>query len=167
MPGKTDFTAEEWQVLRDTPSLVAAAVMLAGGSGLGGSFAESVAAGTRIYDGAKSSDALVKAIAAPDETRAAQARLKELLPLSEAARAPEKMRALALESLPRALAILNGKGFAAEADAFRAWCEEIATAVAKAGSEGGFLGFGGERVSGAERELLAALAAAAGGTAKA
>ena len=42
-----------------------------------------------------------------------------------------------------------------EAAAFKAWLREIAQKVAESGTEGGFLGFGGEKVSEEEKQTLA------------
>ena len=46
------------------------------------------------------------------------------------------------------------------AAAFRDWLKAIAARVAEAGTEGGFLGFGGERVSATEKATLDRLATA-------
>ena len=48
----------------------------------------------------------------------------------------------------------------ASAPAFREWLKAIAAKVAEAGTEGGFLGFGGEKVSAAEKATLDRLARA-------
>ena len=40
------------------------------------------------------------------------------------------------------------------APGFKAWLNEVAAKVAEAGTEGGFLGFGGEKVSAAEKATL-------------
>lgn len=50
-----------------------------------------------------------------------------------------------------------------EAPAFKAWLRDIAQKVAEAGTEGGFLGFGGEKVSEAERRTLAEIDSALAG----
>ncbi len=47
-------------------------------------------------------------------------------------------------------------------DAFKAWVSATAQTVAEAGKEGGFLGFGGEKVSAAERKTLADIDTALG-----
>ena len=46
------------------------------------------------------------------------------------------------------------------AGAFKDWLKAIAGKVAEAGTEGGFLGFGGEKVSAAEKATLERLATA-------
>ena len=42
-----------------------------------------------------------------------------------------------------------------DAPAFKTWLEEVAQKAAEAGTEGGFLGFGGVAVSAAEKATLA------------
>ena len=49
-----------------------------------------------------------------------------------------------------------------EAKAFKDWLNQIANLVAEAGVEGGFLGFGGVKVSDAERATLAEISTALG-----
>ena len=48
------------------------------------------------------------------------------------------------------------------APGFKTWLQAIAAKVAEAGSEGGFLGFGGEKVSPAEQATLERITAALG-----
>ena len=48
------------------------------------------------------------------------------------------------------------------APGFRDWLKAIAARVAEAGAEGGFLGFGGEKVSAAETATLERIATALG-----
>jgi len=72
----------------------------------------------------------------------------------------------ALETLRHASAILDAKA-PAEAPVFKAWLNSIAAKVADASKEGGFLGFGGVKVSEAEKATLAEIAAALGTSAQA
>jgi hypothetical protein len=58
-------------------------------------------------------------------------------------------------------AILNAKA-PQEAPAFKAWLQTISQNVAKASSEGGFLGIGGVQVSDAEKATLADISKALG-----
>ena len=60
----------------------------------------------------------------------------------------------ALAELKQTAAILDAKA-PADAVAFKAWLGHIAQVVAEAGSEGGFLGFGGVKVSDKEKATLA------------
>jgi hypothetical protein len=47
---------------------------------------------------------------------------------------------------------------------FKAWLSDVARKAAEAGTEGGFLGFGGVAVSDAEKATLAEIAAALAGS---
>ena len=49
---------------------------------------------------------------------------------------------------------MTAKATPEEAEAFRRWLLAAAQAAADAGKEGGFLGFGAERVSAGERRML-------------
>ena len=59
-----------------------------------------------------------------------------------------------LEELRAVNEIVTAKATPEEAEAFRAWLLTAAQAAADAGKEGGFLGFGAERVSAGERQML-------------
>jgi hypothetical protein len=50
----------------------------------------------------------------------------------------------------------------ADADAFKTWLQHIAADAAEAANEGGFMGFGGVRVSEAEKATLSDLSSALG-----
>ena len=72
----------------------------------------------------------------------------------------------ALEILRQASAVLDAKA-PEDAPAFKAWLNGVAAKVAEAAAEGGFLGFGGVKVSEAEKATLADIARALGTTASA
>jgi hypothetical protein len=156
---KTHFTLEEWETLRNAPHLAAAAVMMAGRSGILGSLKEAFTIAQRFYESSSSDNALIKALSAQDETRAGQEFVHGQVSLREAAQAPEKLRRLAVEKCQAAVTLLNQKGEAGEADAYKRWVMDMAQKVANAAKEGAFLGFGGERVSDAEEVVLNALTA--------
>jgi hypothetical protein len=160
MSTKTNFTLEEWETLRNAPHLAAAAVMMAGRSGILGSLKEALTIAQRFYESSSSAQALIKALSAQDETRAGQEFVSGQVSLREAAQAPEKLRRLAVEKCQAAVALLNQKGEAGEADAYKRWVMDTAQGVANAAKEGAFLGLGGERVSEAEEVVLKALTAA-------
>ena len=70
---------------------------------------------------------------------------------------PEKARAACMQALKDLDALLAGKTTPNEALGFKQWLQGISQSVAQASNEGGFLGFGGEKVSAAERDALAAI----------
>jgi hypothetical protein len=99
--------------------------------------------------------AVVEDITTP-ETRAAvrerlQAQFKGV-PLGE-------LKSKAIVELRNVAAIVEAKA-PDDASPFKAWLQDVAQKAAEAGSEGGFLGFGGVAVSDAERATLAEITAA-------
>jgi len=58
--------------------------------------------------------------------------------------------------------ILDSKADASEAAEYRAWVMQIAEKVAMSAKEGGFLGFGGERLSDGEKQGIGEVAGALG-----
>ena len=76
-------------------------------------------------------------------------------------KAPAAVVDAAVDELQAVAAVVAAKA-PASAPAFRDWLKTIAGRVAEAGTEGGFLGFGGEKVSAAEKATLDRLARALG-----
>jgi hypothetical protein len=63
------------------------------------------------------------------------------------------MKAIILETLRQTSALLDAKS-PGDAGGFKAWLRGISESVANAAREGGFMGFGGVRVSDAEKATL-------------
>jgi hypothetical protein len=160
MSTKTDFTPEEWETIRNAPYLAAAAVMVAGRSGILGSFKEAFVTAQTFYESASSESPLIKALSAQDEVKLSQEFVSNQLSFREADQAPEKLRSLAVETCQAAIGLLNQKGGAGETESYKRWVMDIAEKVANAAKEGAFFGLGGERVSDAEKVVLTDLAAA-------
>ena len=142
---KETFTVDEWAKIRDTPNLVALATAMAGSSGLFGTIGEMFTAAKTVYAGLSNSDDLIKAVAAKEELEASRESLKKAAGDPETAR--ENLRVAALVSVQHTKNILAAKAPQHSAS-------EIAQKVAESSTEGGFLGFGGERVSEGERAFL-------------
>ena len=73
----------------------------------------------------------------------------------------ERLKAASLDELRAVVALLDTKA-PEDAPAFKAWLQDLAQKAAEAGTEGGFLGFGGVAVSDAEKATLAEIARALG-----
>ena len=157
MATKTDFTETEWEALRDAPHLVALSVAIAGGSGIFGSLKEAMAPAMALVEAAKGDNALLRDICQPDEMKASQSALRGKLKFTDIESLRSEFRIAALQVSKSALDLLNEKGFSDDAATFRNFLWNIGNRVAQAAKEGGFLGFGGERVSENERALLADL----------
>ena len=74
---------------------------------------------------------------------------------------PADVKARAIAALRDIGALLDARA-PEDAPAFKAWLRQTAERAADASSEGGFLGFGGVRVSDAEKATLAEISAALG-----
>jgi hypothetical protein len=162
MARKNDFTAEEWELLRTAPYLTALAVAVAGGSGIFGSLKEAMAPAGAIIEAARGDNGLLRDICKQEEMKAAQTSLKGLVKGKDIEALRWQVREAALEKVGLAIGLLASRDAADDARAYRHFVTEIANRVAKAAKEGGFLGFGGERVSENERALLADLAGIVG-----
>jgi hypothetical protein len=159
MATKADFTPEEWSVVRDAPYLTAMAMTVAGASGLVGTLKEAVAASSSLVEGMRSDSELVRSVCTRDEMQAAQASVRSMTePMKGAdlATVKSKVQSLATEKVHAAIGLLSRKG-AQDVAGYGIFVKGIGQRVAEAASEGGFLGFGGERVSEGERQMLAAL----------
>jgi hypothetical protein len=155
MPTKTDFTPDEWNTLRMAPALVGGAMMAASPDGFFTSIREAFAMGSSSFTALKGAAdvPLLKEIMTDNEklVDALKAKLGEE---KDPAARRQKMHAEALAAVKAAVAILAAKGTPADVAAYRSWIGSVAEGVANAASTGGFLGFGGEKVSEAEKAFL-------------
>jgi len=163
MANKTTFTPEEWQKVLESVMLSGMAVTAADPSGLIGVLKESMATGRSLL-AAKSdpqSNELVRAVAADFETsegrQAARDGLKSTLRGSKAGEVSSK----SIAALHEVASLLDRKA-PADATGFKTWLQHIAEGAAEAASEGGFMGFGGVKVSEAEKATLSELSSALG-----
>jgi hypothetical protein len=160
---KTDFSPEEWKEVLASVMIAGMAVSLADPSGLIGMTKEGLASGSALL-AAKTdanANALVKAVVADFETAGGRSAAREAIKTIVTGKQPAEMKAALLETLGRTASILDAKA-AADAPAFKAWLVQISKRVAEAATEGGFLGFGGVRVSDAEKATLDEISRALG-----
>ena len=76
----------------------------------------------------------------------------------------EKFKNAVLERVKSATGLVARKASAGEADAYRKMLADVAEKAADASKEGGFLGFGGVRVSDKEQAFISEVKRAAGVT---
>ncbi|MGA8171246.1 MAG: hypothetical protein WB816_10545 [Methylocystis sp.] len=155
MATKSDFTADEWKTVLESPILAGFAISAADPSGFISTIKEGWAEATELATAKTSaSDELIKAVAddllTADGRSAARDGIKSLVTGSQLAEYKDK----SLAELKRAVAIIDAKA-PADAAAFKTWLGHIAQKVAEAGAEGGFLGFGGVQVSDKEKATIA------------
>ncbi|MCI0467434.1 MAG: hypothetical protein L0Y57_10590 [Beijerinckiaceae bacterium] len=163
MAVKTDFTPEEWKTLLESAMMAGIAVTAADPSGLWGTLKESMTSARMVMGAKRDADAseLVKAIAADYETSEGRAAAREGLRSQLSGKRPAEITAKALEALKEAAAIVAAKA-PAESAAYTGWLRQISQSVADASTEGGFLGFGGVKVSDAEKATLAQISSSLG-----
>jgi len=153
MVTKSDFTAEEWNVIRRAPFMAGLVVVVASPSGPFGVMKEMFAVGKTLAEvkqrGAASevARALVADLETPEGRQLGT-------PTELQGKTPEQLRTAALEACRQAAAVVGQKVQPAEAQAFAQWLVSVGQKVAEAAKEGGMLGFGGTRVSEEETAAL-------------
>jgi hypothetical protein len=158
MPGKANFSNEEWAVLSETPHVVAMAVTGAGG-GIFGAMKEMMAGMQAMAAGAQSGSQIVQQICSAQEIQAAAQRVQGMVMKDPTSATPEKLLQLATHYCGQAAAILADQA-SGDLEEYSAFVLGVAEEVAKASKEGGFLGFGGQQVSEGEVSVLDAVSAA-------
>ena len=156
MTNKELFTTDEWAALRDAPHMIAMATGVAGSSGLFGSIGEMFTSVKVIMEAADSPNPLIKLFGSQEEIKAAQESLKTFAHAADPQHMKEELQSTAIARAQAALAALNAKA-PGDVNDYKTWIRSVAQRVAESSKEGGFLGFGGERVSEKEREFLARL----------
>ena len=155
------FAPEEWARVVGAPMLAGIAVTAAEPGGLWGAVKESVAVAGAVREGKGGTNPLIAEIAAAYESAEGRDLARGVLKEQARGKAPAAVVDAAVAELAAVTALVAAKAPEA-APGFRDWLKAIAARVAEAGSEGGFLGFGGEKVSAAERATLDRIATALG-----
>ena len=171
MTFESRFTEEEIFLLSSTPVQIGTVMAFAEGSGLG-TVKEMLSSSKTYISGLKEypnneiiigvlpniADGFKESMSSAKEIRQkAMQRLKQ-----KGISTSEGLRDLLLEDSRQVAAILAEKATPAEASEYKEWSMSIAENVAKAAKEGGFLGFGGTRVSAGEIEAFSQIANALG-----
>ena len=158
MISKSDFTPEEWQLVFSAAPLAGLAITAASPSGPFGVMKEMFAVGLAMSDAVKQQNPnpLVQAIVQDIQARATRPERPAHV------KTPEEARQYAIDRLRQVGELIGRKTPPDVADGFRKWLMALAQRVAEASTEGGFLGFGGEKVSDAERDTLRDIGAALG-----
>jgi hypothetical protein len=158
MTTRADFTSEQWQAIRSAPQLVALATAAAGNSGLFGSLSEGMALASQMAEAVRGDQPLLKDLFGKEEIRVTQDEIRSIVKgVTDKAALNARLQESAASSIRSAMAALSGKGAGGDLDVYRQLLGGIAEKVANASKEGGFLGFGGERVSEGERAFIGKL----------
>jgi hypothetical protein len=158
-----NFSPEDWALVRSAPLMAGLLVTLSDlRTGPIGILKEGFAPSQALIEaGERAANPIVASIVASiKETAKKGERLKP--PFDVSGKTPEQLKADVAATLKRIPAILEGKVPAEQVTEFKRWLVTIADKVAGAGKEGGFLGFGGERVSAAESTAIKELASTLG-----
>jgi len=163
MAGKADFTPEEWKTILESTMMAGIAVTAADPSGLWGLLQESMASAKIVLGAGRADDPsqLLKDVSAEFESTDGRTVAREGLGEQFKGCKPSEITGKALDVLRRAAAIVEAKA-PGEAPGFRSFLHAISRNVADAAKEGGFLGFGGVRVSEEEKATLAQISASLG-----
>ncbi|CUS05856.1 conserved protein of unknown function [Candidatus Promineifilum breve] len=167
MIDRNTFTVEEWAQIIAVPASVGALVVTAdpsGPIGLLNEFQAIMKSMKKYVDAHAAASPLMAAFQSYMATKPSQEEEAELKQWAETQQAemktdrpqnPEEMKQYVRDKVGESLTTLRAKG-ADEADvsAFKAMMIAVAEATAAASKEGGFLGFGGVRVSEAEQSVL-------------
>jgi hypothetical protein len=156
------FAPEDWARVVGAPMLAGIAVTAADPGGLWGAVRESVAvAGAVRAARGDGGNALIAEVADAYETAEGRDMARGVLKAEARGKPPTAVAEAAVAELGAVAALVTAKAPEA-APGFKVWLQAVAAKVAEAGAEGGFLGFGGEKVSAAETATLERIAAALG-----
>lgn len=162
MADKSEFSTDEWSRLLASVFLSAMAISAAEPSGIIGLIQEGLAGGRVLQEEAKRPDpSLIRAIALEAGTPEGRLVARDAIHWRMDGAPREQICMRAVSGLRQAMMLLNAKA-PDEAPALAALLVKIAEATAEAAVEGGFLGFGGERVTAAERATIAEIKQAVG-----
>jgi len=168
---KDDFTDDEWFLLSSTPAMIGAAMSSAAPSGVIGTVKEMTASmratvqGLNDYPDSELVTALLEKAENWDEAKEKMQDYKEKAKArldGAAIKSREELQAHVLADCTAAAKLVDEKCSASDAQNYKEWSVKVANKVAEAAKEGGILGFGGERVSAAESELIVRIETALG-----
>lgn len=164
---KESFTVEEWAQIISAPASIGALVVTADPSGPLGLIGEfrAILSSMQAYVDAHAADTplmgALKEHMSNQPTEQEQEQLKQWAETQQEQmknnrpNSPEELQQRVRETVSAVLSMLRGKGATeAEVASFKAMMVGVAEAVAEASKEGGFLGFGGVRVSDKEQSIL-------------
>ncbi|HOD34362.1 MAG TPA: hypothetical protein PLR20_01840 [Syntrophales bacterium] len=155
MAAKDAFTTEEWTLLRIVPSLVGAGVSASDPSGIFGAIKEAAAGMTEMVESLRQGSKLeLFGAMLGDKSIPEVPDMKAMVGEGNHERQMANLKAAVLERVKEAANLVNGKATPEEARAYKLMVMTVAEKAANAAKEGGFLGFGGVRVSSAEQSFL-------------
>jgi hypothetical protein len=163
MANKNSFTPDEWTKVLQSVMMTGIAVSAAEPSGLWGTLKESMASARSLLESKRDagSNELIQAIVADFETPEGRDTAREGLAAKFKGSKPAEIKQKAIDSVREVAALIEAKA-PSDAIGFKSWLRRTSETVADASKEGGFLGFGGVKVSDAEKATLAEISGALG-----
>lgn len=154
MADKNSFSTDEWKTIVTSMPMVGMAVVAASPSGPFGVVKEMMSIGMTLAEVLQkgSSNPLISAIVA--DMKARGTRPEPPTGITN----PEQAKTAALDHLAKVATVVDAKCSESEAKEFKQWLLDIGQRVAEASTEGGFMGFGGVKVSDAEKEAIGEMA---------
>lgn len=161
MATKANFSAEEWGKLLSSPMIAGMAITAADPSGVWGLLKEGMASGWALVEARQhaQTNPLVRAVAEDFATAEGRAAARSALQARFTNANLKGLKDAALTELKTISGIVDAKA-PEDATAFKVWLQEVAQKAAEAGTEGGFLGFGGVAVSDSEKATLVEISTA-------
>ena len=161
MATKSNFTTEEWGRVISSPMIAGMAITAADPSGVWGLLKEGMSGGWALVEARQDAQAnpLVRAVAEDFATAEGRAAARTALQAKFSGAKLDGLKDAVLAELRATASILDAKA-PGDATAFKAWLQMVAQKAAEAGTEGGFLGFGGVAVSEAEKATLGEISTA-------
>lgn len=163
MAKQDSFTSDEWTLIRLAPSLVAGGVAAADASGIFASLKEAMAGARGMAESFKADSNLeLFAALAADHSIPGLPDPKSLTGEGTREQQMQTFKTSVLQRVKSAADLVASKASPEEAAAYRKMLVDIAQKAADASTEGGFLGFGGVRVSDKEKAFISEVGKAAG-----
>ena len=163
MTFKETFSNDEKQLLTTLPNLIGTAVAFSESSGILGTMKEMFASGKTVIGGVKTypNNSIISGVLPSLEDRnEAWQKSKELrVALQDKLKtqnitSKEQFNTMLLSDCKKVNELLKQKSSHEEASEYKKWALNVAEVVAKSSKEGGFLGFGGTRISDGEKHLI-------------
>lgn len=155
MAKQDTFTSEEWNLLRLAPALISGGMSAADPSGIFSSIKEATAGASGMNEALKANGALeLFASLAGDHSIPGMPDPKSMLGEGPREQQLQNFKSAVLQRVKSAVDLVATKASPEEAGAYRQMLVNVAQKAAEASKEGGFLGFGGVRVSDKEQAFI-------------
>jgi hypothetical protein len=155
MAQRADFTADEWKAINAAPVAAGLLVTLSDASGPAGVAKEAIAVSKAIAGSGAAGTDLLRSIAESFKEAGGRPNMPDL------PREREKAIEALLAICSTGVKTVESRS-TTDAEHYKKWLLQVARQTADASKEGGFLGFGGEQVSAAERSVVDRLAQSLG-----